>query len=127
MTNEEKRIKLAEYAGWTGPFGKGWAEGVEYEGGNLYGFIGTDPDEERGVVPDYFNYRDASISMIANLSRQASSDFAGILMDRTGHWPCGVVPDYHSDRQSVTGIVCSSAKDLANSLGIALGLWTAED
>jgi hypothetical protein len=124
MTNEEKRIKLAERLGW-----KRGAIGMTGYTGEAWFSPSSEPDVPipYRFPPNYFAVRDAVIPLIETLNPSQMSDFAGILMERTGHWPCGVVPDYHADRRSVTGIVCSSAEDLANSLGITLGLWTAED
>ena|SRR5687768_6959441 len=115
MTNEEKTIKLAEACGWTGCYASDrFVTGIDAGG------IERD-------LPDYFGSRDAILPEIASLTKPQMSRFGHKLMERTGHWCCGVVPNFEDDCRDLTMLVLSPPDVLAETLGITLGLWTAED
>jgi hypothetical protein len=119
MNQEEKQIAIAKACGWT------FMGEPEYEDGALMGHHKVEGTEFLGwdMVPDYFVSRDAILSEIASLTKPQMSRFGHKLMERTGHWCCGVVPNFEDDCRDLTKLVSSPPDVLAEVFGLTLGLW----
>ncbi len=113
MTNEEKRIKLAEHLGWTGPFGWGRPSYPDHEGIERQGFVGTDPDGDIEIVPNYFGDLNAIHDAEKTLRDDALRDKMSDALMLTAN---DAFPLWHA-----------SASERTEALGQSLGLWTAED
>jgi hypothetical protein len=112
MTQQEKRIKIAELRGWTNVTYSTYHNDV----------VGREPSfsfNNRSVVPNYFSSLDACYEMEK-----------GMTDDQRWHQVCQIV-DYHVapagfplfSRREVILLCQATATQRAESFGITMGLW----
>lgn len=118
MTQQEKRIKIAESCGWT-PYSPGdfnptprWINAV-HEVRTLDGFLGTDEYQTIMPLPDYFSSLDACHEMIMAqpVSVRISVNYRLSQMLR------------ENDAYFLDRCINSTAAERAEAYGLAMGLW----
>lgn len=119
MNLEEKQIAIAKACGWA------FMGEPEHEDGALMGHHKVEGTEFLGwdIVPDYFGSRDAILPEIAKMEKYQMSRFGRNLMERTGYWCCGVVPNFEDDCRDLTQLIATPADVLTEVYGLTLGLW----
>lgn len=123
MTQEEKRIKIAKAMGWKAPFG--WGNYPEREGGTSQGFVGTDPDGDIDVVPDYFRSLDdcrtfeetdeEHIPVLVSFNMPTHVRYIAEMV--------GAEIDDMPDTGDFYLVLNATAAQRAEAFGLTLGLW----
>jgi hypothetical protein len=117
MTQEEKRIKLAEAAGWT-----------EISDWKAAGINGKHPTESWvEVIPDYFNDLNAVHELEKALTNEQARTYAYALYDLANGFKFDGVhgtPDiFEASMDGVAGMVRATAAQRAEAIGLTLSFW----
>jgi len=108
MTQEQKRIKLAEAGGWTNIREQDYDHGYSGDDVRQY-WMGTPPDDLPTQLPDYFNDLNAVHELEKVLTEDQYDDYRQHLGKAVGYlW---------------RGIFSATAAQRAEALGKTLNLW----
>ena len=115
MKPEQQRIAIAEAYGWS------------FSGTTTHSPDGAFWESKGPDYPDYLNDLNACHEMVETLDRWQRGDYAQHLMEVCMEHPIGTVPDYDSDRRSLTSITQATPKQKCEAFLKTLNLWEVSE
>lgn len=120
ITQEQKRIRIAEACGWKFVYS---AEVAKRASMSSWYFRELPVNHRYSPLPDYLNDLNAIHAAEQTLNTLRSQEH-GKRLQETARLHCiGIVPDYERDLVSLSWLMRMPADKRAEAFGLALGLW----